>query len=291
MLKSSSPITTIRTASSLGTFLIAIIIPLRLVASGMTRARAMSLFGIASGMALPLIMIPSTLVGAIATAVIPEISENMNGSKIGAQNPGLSKIRARMNSAFNASLVVSFLCVPIFLCLGKEIGVFLFDSKEAGSYVSRAAILMVPICLSQISSSFMNAVGMELRSLFHYLAGAALLFLSIYFLPPLLGINALIVGLGMLFATTSILNIAYLGKKGLLSRKHVYTCFILSAYCVPSALVAKYGFALLNSFCPFAVSLVFACCFSAALYCGFCVLFHQLDIHLFFSKRKVKKQV
>lgn len=291
LVKASSPITTIRTASSLGTFLIAIIIPLRLVASGMTREKAMSLFGIASGMALPLIMIPSTLVGAIATAVIPEISEHMTDPKLSQNNPGILKIRARMNSAFNASLVVAFLCVPIFLCLGKEIGLFLFNSEEAGIYVSRASVLMIPICLSQISTSFMNAVGMELRSLLHYVAGAALLFLSIYFLPPLMGINSLIVGMGLLFTTTSVLNIAYLGKKRLLSRKHVTTCFILAAYCVPSALVAKYGYMLLSLFCPFAVSIIFSCGISAAIFVGCCVFFHQLDVHLFFTRRKVKKQV
>ena len=291
VLKTSSPITTIRTASSLGTFLIAIIIPLRLVACGMTQARAMSLFGIASGMALPLIMIPSTLVGAIATAVIPDISENYIDKNSLSVKQNFSVIKSRMNSSLGISLVVSFLCVPIFLVLGPQIGVFLFNSKEAGIYVSKAAVLMVPICLSQISSSFLNAVGMEFRSLLYYAAGSVLLFLSIYFLPPLMGINSLIVGMGALFSTTTLLNISYLGKKGLLSRKHIFTFAILSVYCIPTALVAKYSYQLLNAFCPFALALVVSCALTATLYVALCLMFHQLDFQMFFTKRKAKKQV
>jgi len=291
VIKASSPITTIRTASSLGTFLIAIIIPLRLVASGMPQEKAMSLFGIASGMALPLIMIPSTFVGAIATAVIPDISENYMDRSSLANVQNFDLIRRRMNSALSVTLVVSFICVPIYFCLGPQLGVFLFNSKEAGIYVSRASILMVPICLSQISTSFLNAVGMEYRSLMYYAAGSVLMFLSIYFLPPIMGINSLIVGLGALFTTTTILNISYLGKKRLLSRKHIFTCFALFAYCIPTMLIAKYVYILLSSFLPLSVSLVAAFGLSAACFIGLCLAFHQLEFQFFFSRRKAKKQV
>ena len=291
LIKNSTPITAIRTASSLGQFLIAIIIPIRLVASGMTKSTALSLFGIASGMALPLIMIPGTIIGALATAIVPDLSEIAVNQKMLANNPKLNIIKSRVNTSINATLVIAFMLVPVFLVLGPQIGMFLFASKEAGIYVSRAALLMIPMCISQISSSLMNAIGMENRSLLHYAAGSTLLFLSVYFLPKIIGINALIVGLGMLFTTTSVLNLILLAKRGLMSKIHAKTALILLFYIVPSALSAKYTYLLFNMFCPSNIALIIAGIISVSIYLFLCVLFHQFDIQIFFSKRKSKKQV
>lgn len=288
LLKTSSPVTAIRTATALGSFAIAILVPLRLVASGMTKSRAMSLFGMASGMALPLLMIPCTLIGSLATAVVPEISENLTDPKDLKNCPNYSAIRARMNSSFNASMVISFLLVPAFLCLGPEIGKFLFNSPTAGTYVSHGAIFMIPMCLSQITTSFMNASGMEQKSMLNYAAGALLLFASIYFLTPLIGANSLIVGMGSMYTTTCALNITILGKRGLLSKSHVKTALILTLYCVPCCVLTYYTYILFNMFCPFVVSLFVAGIVSVVSYFSLCTLFHQLDIQVFFQRRKKK---
>ena len=71
MLKSSLPVTSMRATSSLITSLISVIFPMRLIASGVSSARAMSEYGVVFGMVMPVLMLPSTLIGSIALVLVP----------------------------------------------------------------------------------------------------------------------------------------------------------------------------------------------------------------------------
>ena len=74
LLKSSSPISAVRLAQSVMQPLIAILIPFRLIAAGYTESQALAQLGIAMGMTVPVLMIPSTIIGSLAMALIPKIS-------------------------------------------------------------------------------------------------------------------------------------------------------------------------------------------------------------------------
>ena len=76
MLKSSLPVTSMRATSSLITSLISVIFPMRLIASGVSSARAMSEYGVVFGMVMPVLMLPSTLIGSIALVLVPELAES-----------------------------------------------------------------------------------------------------------------------------------------------------------------------------------------------------------------------
>ena len=74
ILKSAGPVTGVRVSSSLIQPLIAVMLPLRLVAAGYTTSQAMSQLGIVVGMTFPLLFLPITIVGSLSTALIPELS-------------------------------------------------------------------------------------------------------------------------------------------------------------------------------------------------------------------------
>ena len=76
LISSAVPVTAMRTASSLATSLVSILLPLRLVSAGYTNAQSLALFGSASGQAMPILFIPTTLIGSFTLVLIPEISEN-----------------------------------------------------------------------------------------------------------------------------------------------------------------------------------------------------------------------
>ena len=83
----------------------------------------------------------------------------------------------------------------------------MFNSSEAGKYVSYAAIIMIPMGINQITGSILNSIGLELKSLINYAISATALLLCIFFLPKYLGTNALIVGMGLMSIISSLLNI------------------------------------------------------------------------------------
>ncbi len=235
LLKSSAPITGLRTISSLVSSLIALIIPLRLRLYGYTASQAMAQFGMATGMALPLITIPGTLISSLAVTLVPEISSKTDNIDDPSKTKDIKSLKGHIKLGINLSTLISLLLFPAFFVLGRPISQLLFGSAEAGKYISAAAILMLPQGISQITSSMLNSLGLELKSLVNYALGAIFLFLSIFFLPKYIGTYALIVGMVALSTTTAILNIHMLKKRGLIEKG--YAMFV--ACCLTVALLTS----------------------------------------------------
>lgn len=205
LLKKSTPITGVRIAGSLVQPLIALIVPMRLVAAGFTSAQALSLYGTAIGMTLPFLFIPSTIIGSLSTALVPDLSSAI------AKNDN-SYIKARVISSLKFTIFISVLFIPLYMGCGNFIGMFFYDNLQSGVMLQQAAWVMLPLGLTNITSSLLNSLGYEVRSMRNYVLGAILLVLSIWFLPKIMGINALIWGFGLCFITTALLNIKMIKK-------------------------------------------------------------------------------
>lgn len=218
LVKTSTPITAVRTVSSMVSSLIAIIIPLRLMDYGYTESQALSEFGIMMGMTFPLLMIPSTLISSLAVTIIPSISEQSNNIDNGALK-NTTAIKGKINFSIRTTVVFSTLLMPIFIALGLPICNFLFNNSKSGLYLSIASVCMLPMGISQITSSILNAIGLELKSLKNYFVSAILLILSILILPKFIGTYALIVGYFLMSLSSSVMNIYMLNKRGLIDFK------------------------------------------------------------------------
>ncbi|MBR6737052.1 MAG: polysaccharide biosynthesis C-terminal domain-containing protein [Clostridia bacterium] len=207
-----------RTLTSLINTLIAVILPLRLVVSGFTQTEAMASFGELSGMSIPLIYIPSTLIGSIALVLVPELSDNYyRHSRVTLKN--------NVEKAVKCSVFISALIIPVFIAMGKEIGVLVYDNLNAGKYVQNASLIMLPMSVSLISTSMLNSLNLERKTLVYYLIGAFLLVLCIWFLPKYIGIYSLVIGLMISYLLTSVLNLKLIKKT--LEYPPKYKAFIL----------------------------------------------------------------
>ena len=127
ILKTSAPITGIRIASSLIQPLISLVIPIRLIAAGYTQSQAVSLFGIATGMTMPLLFIPMTIIGSLSYALIPDLSS--------AHAKGDEKyITERVSVSIIFSMFTAFFIVPLFMGAGQKIGIFFFNNAQCGIF-------------------------------------------------------------------------------------------------------------------------------------------------------------
>ena len=229
LISSATPITLMRTATSLINTLIAIILPLRLVASGVSQSVALAGFGELSGMSIPLIYIPSTIIGSIALVLVPELSDNFyRHSDITLKN--------NVEKAVKCSVFISCLIIPSFLSLGKEIGVLLYDNYNAGLYIQRACIIMLPMSISLITTSMLNSLNLERKTLKYYLIGALFLVLSIYFLPKIIGVYSLVVGLIISYFLTSVFNLKLIKRTCKRPPEFSFYIAVSTALIVPSAL-------------------------------------------------------
>jgi stage V sporulation protein B len=198
LINSAAPLTGIRAASSVITSLLALIIPLRLKLSGLSVSEALSEFGIASGMTLPLLFIPGTLIGPLALALIPEISEKKDKKSF--------EVSTQIESALLFSVLVSLAVFPVYIAAGKDIGIALYNNERSGELLMYSAAIMIPMSISHMSSSILNILGMEFKSLKNYLIGAAFMLLSIWFLPSIMGIYSMLLGFFISFSITAFLN-------------------------------------------------------------------------------------
>lgn len=206
VLKKAAPITGVRLVGSLLQPLLAVIIPLRLVSVGYTQSQAMSLYGVAIGMTYPLLFIPSTLIGSLATALIPNIA-------MAKEKGDFSYIQERVQSSIFFSVLVSFIIVPAFMALGENIGIFFYDNALSGSLLSLSAWIMVPMGITNITSAILNSVGLEVRSFVNYFIGSIGMIIAVWVLPSFMGINAFAWGMGVCSIITAFLNCLMIKRK------------------------------------------------------------------------------
>lgn len=206
LVKESTPITIMRVVGSFVQPLIAFIVPNRLVAIGHTSSQALSMFGVAVGMTMPLLYVPSSIIGSLSTALVPDLSKAM------AQND-TKHIEKRITTSIFFSLFISALFIPCFLGMGELAGDVLYDNVLSGSLLMSSAWVLIPIGLTNITNSILNSLGYEKYSFVNYVIGGAVMFVCLWFLPQFLGINAFIYAMGFNFVIISILNILLLKRK------------------------------------------------------------------------------
>ncbi len=250
LFKKSSPITLLRVISSLGGMIISVIVPLKLVAVGYTLEQAMSLFGIALGMTLPLLYLPNTLVGSLATALIPDLA------KLKAEN-NMQEFTEKVKTSLTFSVFISLILVPCFMGVGRYVGAFVYNNELSGVMLEYCALMMLPEGINNITSSVLNSLGLETKSFVNYCLGSVLLILSIIFLPKYFGIYSLAIGMTASLIVSSYLNLRMIkkeiGSKSLILKDMIKMLIFL----VPSVLINRWTYNL--------CSLIFTTFFSIAI--------------------------
>ena len=263
-----------RIAGSLLQPLIAFIIPSRLVAIGYTSSQALSLYGIAVGMTMPLLYIPTTVIGSLSTALVPDISTAM-----AQQNQ--KHIEERINTSIFFALIISCLFVPIFLGMGEQVGVFLYDNIMSGTLLQSASWVLIPMGLTNITSAILNSLGYEQKSFINFIAGAVVMFLALWFLPQLLGVNAFVWGLGLNFTVVSFMNIMLIKRKAKVNINFVNILLKMALLIVPTSALTAFSVSLCEYIFPLFVTLILGCVISLASFVLLAWALNIIDIKAF----------
>lgn len=281
LLKDSIPITFVRVVSSLLMPIISIIIPMQLIKSGYTNEQALSVFGVAMGMTFPLLYIPSTLAGSLSMTLIPDLS-----TAVTQQN--FVEIKSKINFSIKFGMFVAFLFIPIFFALGEYIGVFLYNNTQSGIFLSNASLLVLPICLSGLTVSCLNALNLEVKGFINYVIGAVFLFISILTLTKHIGILSLVCGMGLCLSLATILNISLLNKKlgsNFFNLRYLLKLFLCS---IPGILICRWFFNILSHFCPLIFNLIISCFVAEVFFLIFALIFNLYNLSFIKTYRKNK---
>jgi stage V sporulation protein B len=286
VIRPSSPITFVRVLTSLTQPLIAIIIPARLIATGFTKSQALSIFGVAIGMTMPLLFIPSTLIGSLSMALIPELSTAVTKQDDKHVNNSIA-------TSLLFTMFVSSLFVPLYMGAGEEIGLFFYDNALSGGLLVSSAWVMIPFGLTSISASILNALGLEIKSMRNYIIGAIVLLACLWFLPQYIKINALIWGMGLCMITSCALNIRMIKKKTSQNLNFLKPFLLMLAIILPVAALSNFIVKILINYFNLFFSLLISCGVGGVSFILICMVFNIIDLKSFlitFSKRKNNKK-
>lgn len=220
-VKTVAPLMAVRVAGSLLQPLISIVLPLMLVNAGYSTQQALSGLGVVLGMTFPIITIPTTLIGSLAMALVPKLSVMQKENQ-------MQKLQVQVYNSLSFTLFCCFLFLPLFSALGEPICLLLFKNSEAGLYLSRFAWLVLPMGLSQITSSILNSLGYEKFVFFSNAISAIFILLSIFILPSIVGIYAILIGIGLQTGVVSVINIVKIKKlTGFKSQLSLYLKYLI----------------------------------------------------------------
>lgn len=207
LFSSSFPITAMRTSTSALNSAVAVLLPLLLMKTyGLNNSEAISLYGVAIGMSVPILFIPSSLIGSISVVVAPELSENYYKNKT-------ELVKFDVEKSVKAAIFIATLLVPILFVLGDEFGQFLYSNGTSGEIVRNCAFILFPMCIAMISTTVLNSMNCEKRTLIYFMTGAAAQLLSILILTKYAGVYSYLIGLTLSYLITGALNLRLLKKK------------------------------------------------------------------------------
>ena len=282
LLKQAVPITMIRASNTVVNSLISIAVPFLLTVSGLSVSQSLAVYGTSIGMALPLLYLPVTVVGSLAYVMIPTLSSAYaSGDK--------KSMQSQIESAILFSLIAAAVFMPMFLALGKPIGLFVYNSAEAGRFLSLSGWLLIPIAAEHIVSSMMNSLDLEKRSFINYLIGAALMFALMFAFGKNFRIEVLIFGLGLSWTASTVLDIMAIKQKTGIRLTFIVPLLKCIALILPATCLTGWLYALV-SFLPVVLRLMLSAFLGISFFCALSLVFGIFDLSLFFRGRKQFKQ-
>ncbi len=131
-----------------------VLIPQRLVAGGMAVSEAMSSFGVLCGMTIPLLNMPTALIGAMCLIMVPKLAESV---ALGNRR----NLHRRLNRALSATSVLMMPATALLVVIGPTLGNLLFNDPRVGNYMLPLAVGLLICCYQSVLASALNGVSRQ----------------------------------------------------------------------------------------------------------------------------------
>lgn len=166
----------------------AVSIPLKLQQFGYSASSALSIYGVLTGMALSLLLFPSTFVNSASVLLLPAVSEAHS-------QENMERVRKTIKQAVFFSLTLGLCCTCFFYVCGDFCGQLMFDSSLAGSFIQTLSFLCPFLYLHGTLGSILNGLKKIKATLIINIMSLFLrLFFILYFIP-IYGIKGYLWGL------------------------------------------------------------------------------------------------
>lgn len=188
IMRMALPLTANRIVLNLLQSVESVSIPSKLRLYGYDTATALSVYGVLTGMAMPLIFFPNALTGSVAVLLLPIISENHALGNHDAVH------RATLRTV-KYCLGMGIVCMLGFVGLGKWAGTALFDSALAGHFITTLGFICPFMYLDTTLSSILQGLGMAGKIFVMNVICLLLRLFFVFFAIPRVGITGYLWGI------------------------------------------------------------------------------------------------
>lgn len=182
------PLTANRIVLGLLQSLETVTLPASLRAYGYDTATSLSVYGVLTGMAFPLIFFPNAITGSVSVLLLPLISESR-------ARGDLRSVRRYTLRTIRLCGLLGLLCMTFFLIFGQRLGELLFHSPLAGYFITVLGFLCPFLYLDNTLSSILQGLGMAARLFLMNVSALVLRLLFVFLAVPRMGIRGYLYGL------------------------------------------------------------------------------------------------
>lgn len=158
-----------------------ILIPQKLRESGESSSEAYSHYGILHGMALPVVTYPMSPLSSFAGLLVPEFAEDMAAGR----KDRMSRVASL---AMNTTLCYSVIAAVLIYSFAEEMGYVIYNSYEAGYYISTLAVVIPIMYLDHVTDSILKGIGEQVFSMWVNITDSLLSVILVCLLIPRMGI-------------------------------------------------------------------------------------------------------
>lgn len=165
-----------------------IFIPNRLMLYGYDHTAALSVYGVLSGMSLPLVLFPNAITGSICVLLLPVVSEaEATGNKRAVEKAIHKSVK------YGFGLGITF--TVLFFLFGRFLGKLLYQNEMAGNFIMVLGFLCPLMYIASTLGSILNGLGKTGLTFAYSMASLLVRLGFVFFLIPVLGINGYLWGL------------------------------------------------------------------------------------------------
>ena len=180
-----------------------VLIPGHLRLYGLDNASALSVYGVLTGMALPLIFFPCAITNAVSTVLLPSVAESQ---AVGNHQ----NIRKSIFLSVKCCLALGFSFTVFFYFFGDFLGLLLFQNEFAGTFIKTLSFICPCLYLSGTLGGILNGLGAVNQTLLLNVIGLGVRLLFVFFLIPVYGIMGYLWGLIVSELLVTVLSLFFL---------------------------------------------------------------------------------
>lgn len=173
-----------------------ILLPRRLMTSGLDYSAALSLMGKFNGMALTTVLFPVIVINALCIVLVPDISQNIT-------RKNYYKLEERIGKVLRISIILGVLTSMLCFTFPENLGSLFFNRTDLAPYIKFAAIIPPFAFTASTTYGILNGLGKQNIILRNSLLSSILQLLLTYSLSGISNIN--IYGYGTAIVVTNII--------------------------------------------------------------------------------------